>query len=167
MTKKQSTDKHAALRTWLRRGILSLLLILIGWMTFFYTQPAADEAALPPATPAPATADERALRETAYEQDLLALEKLLQSGAADADTQAQAARRMERMIADHQSEAAIEDALRRSGFDPAMVLVHNGAITIIVKEKQVQADVSTSILNLCTAHTDISAENIRIMPSAP
>lgn len=162
MIKKEKT-KSPALRTWLRRGILLVLLLTIGWMAFRYPQSDTADERSPMATPAPTVADERTLREKAYEQDLLSLEKLLQSGAADADTQEQAARRMQRMIADHQSEAAIEDALRRSGFDPSMVLVQNGAITVILKEKQVQADLSASILNLCTAHTDISAENIRIM----
>ena len=162
MIKKEKT-KSPALRTWLRRGILLVLLLTIGWMAFRYPQSDTADERSPMATSAPTAADERTLREKAYEQDLLALEKLLQSGAADAATQEQAARRMQRMIADHQSEAAIEDALRRSGFDPSMVLVQNGAITIILKEKQVQADLSASILNLCTAHTDIPSENIRIM----
>ena len=165
--KNKVQKTRPALRTWLRRGLILLLSAsAVCLLAARHEQRTQDHPDI--SVPVPSAApDERSLRERAYQQDLEALEKLLQSGAADENTQLQAAQRMQRMIDEHQSEIAIEESLEKSGFDPSLVLLQNGALTVILNEKQVQADVSASILNLCTAHTDILAENIRIMTSQP
>jgi len=74
---------------------------------------------------------------------------------------------MERMIGDHQSELAVEEALHQAGFAPALVLVQNGALTVMLSAASPDAETSASILNLCVSHTDIAAENIRIMTFDP
>ena len=43
------------------------------------------------------------------------------------------------------------------------VLLQNGALTVIVASSDMTAEASAAILSLCTAHTDIGVENIRIM----
>ena len=151
-----------------RLVLLAVLMLAAGWMMWRHISPLSAPVPSPTPSPVPMqSADERQLREKAYEEDLAALEKLLASGAADEATQAQAAQRMERMIADHQSELALEEALQQAGFSPVLVLMQNGALTVIVSTPSIQQEHSASILNLCTAHTDLPAENIRIMPSAP
>lgn len=156
--------KSPVWRAWIRRGVLAALAIAIGIMV------CQRVSQTPPSAPAPQptqtqTTDERTLREIAYDKDVQALEKLLQSGATDVDTQQAAARRLERMVKDHQSEAAIEEALHQAGYDTALVLVQNDALTVMLSANIISAEASAVIWSLCTAHADVSPENIRIMPS--
>ena len=157
--------KIPAWRAWLRWGMLAVLLVAIGVMARCYetAEPVEIAAPAPLQTQQP---DERSLREAAYDKDIQALENLLQSGAADADTQQAAAARLERMIADHQSELAVEEALNKAGYSTALVLLQNNALTVLLSAHTISAEAGAAILNLCTAHTDIPPENIRIMPSA-
>jgi len=151
---------------WLRLGMLLFLILLSCAMLYQHRpKPPSPSPSPTPAQPVQTIQAERSRREEAYDKDIASLEKLLESGAADADTQAQAARRMERMIDDHQSELAVEEALHQAGFAPALVLVQNGALTVMLSAASPDAETSASILNLCVSHTDIAAENIRIMTS--
>lgn len=153
---------------WLRLGTLLFLILLS--CALVYQHRFNRSSAVQSPTPAPSVVDvqaERSLRETAYDKDIASLERLLESGAADADTQSQAAQRMERMISEHQSELAVEEALHQAGLEPVLVLVQNGALTVMVADALMEAESSASILNLCVSHTDISAENIRIMALKP
>ena len=89
--------------------------------------------------------------------------QLLDSGAADGETRAQAAGRLDRLVADHQSELGLEEALNQAGYSSCAVLLQNGALTVIVASSDMTAEASAAILSLCAAHTDIGVENIRIM----
>ncbi len=155
-------EKSPAWRAWLRRGLLGILIVTAGWM-LWRGQPAEKPPLASTPSPAPTreAASQRSLREAAYDKDRLSLEKLLESGAADADTQAAAARRLEQLVDSHQAEIAVEEALRKAGYAPALVLVQNGAMTVLL-EPGSPAD-SAAILTLCAAHAGVSAENIRIM----
>lgn len=162
---KKTTQKTPRSRgAWLRLGTLIFLISLSLAMLY---QPGFKEAPpAPSSTPVPsalAVQEERSLREQAYDKDIASLERLLQSGAADADTQTQAAQRMERMISNHQSELALEEALQQAGFSPSLVLVQGNALTVMLASEAIEEETSASILNLCVAHTDIPSENIRIM----
>ena len=171
--KKAPSEGRAKKRTvpWLRRGLLGALIAAaaaLAWLRL----PAPDAAgrrrsrasSLSAAqTPAPAAAQERTAREAAYDKDVAALTALLDSGAADEETRAQAAERLDRLVADHQSELGLEEALNRAGYSPCVVLLQNGALTVIVASADMTAEASAAILSLCTAHTDIGVENIRIM----
>ena len=166
------TKKRTA--TWLRRGLLAALIAAaaaLAWLRL----PALTPSDVPPdapepsvslsasQTPAPAAAQERTAREAAYDKDVEALTALLDSGAADEETRAQAAERLDRLVADHQSELGLEEALNRAGYSPCVVLLQNGALTVIVASADMTAEASAAILSLCIAHTDIGVENIRIM----
>ena len=154
---------------WLRLGTLLFLILLSCAMLYRHRQtpPSPPSAAPTPAPSVQSMQTERSRREEAYDKDMASLEKLLESGAADADTQAQAARRMERMLSEHQSELALEEALYQAGFSPALVLVQNSALTVMVSAASPEAQTNAAILNLCVSHTDIAAENIRIMTYNP
>lgn len=153
-------------RDWLRRGLLGLLLVCAGWM--LWRSAKAPEAANPLPTPTPAPTREaetgRTLREEAYDKDRASLEALLDSGATDEQTRAQAAQRLQQMVSDHQSEIAVEEALRGAGYQPVLVLLQNGALTVMLTGEN--AGDSAAIFALCAAHAGISPENIRIMTAA-
>ena len=170
--KKAPPEGRAKKRTftWLRRGLLAALIAAaaaLAWLRL--PAPAPSDAPEPDAslsagqTPAPAAAQERTARETAYDKDVAALTALLDSGAADEETRAQAAARLDQLVADHQSELGLEEALNQAGFSPCVVLLQNGALTVIVASSDMTAETSAAILSLCAAHTDIGVENIRIM----
>lgn len=160
--------------TWLRRGLLAALIATaaaLAWLRLPALMPsdAPPDAPEPDAslsagqTPAPAAAQERTARETAYDKDVAALTALLDSGAADEETRAQAAARLDQLVADHQSELGLEETLNQAGYSPCVVLLQNGALTVIVASSDMTAEASAAILSLCAAHTDIGVENIRIM----
>ncbi len=164
-------------RAWLRRGLLAALVVtacVLLWAQSAQSpgapsaQPTASphpSAPLQTQTPAPtqdAAHAERTAREAAYDKDVAALTALLQSGAADEPTRAQAAQRLEQLVGDHQTELGLEDALQKAGFAPCVVLLQNGALTVVVSG-QMSAEQSAAILSLCVAHSDVAAENIRIM----
>lgn len=160
-------------RAWVRRGILLLLVLAAAGLLLLPGHPALPGGKEPSAPPTPfpestpqatAQADsERSAREAAYDKDIASLQLLMESESAGEATRAQAAERMERMIADHQSELGVEEALREAGFETCSALLQNGSLTVIVSEGDMTADKSAAILSLCAAHTDIGVENIRIM----
>lgn len=170
--KKAPPEGRAKKRTftWLRRGLLAALIATaaaLAWLRL--PAPAPSDAPEPDAslsagqTPAPAAAQERTAREAAYDKDVAALTALLDSGAADEETRAQAAARLDQLVADHQSELGLEETLNQAGYSPCVVLLQNGALTVIVASSDMTAETSAAILSLCAAHTDIGVENIRIM----
>ena len=172
--KKAPPEGRAKKRTatWLRRGLLAALIAAaaaLAWLRLPALTPsdAPPDAPEPSAslsqTPTPAATQERTAREAAYDKDVAALTALLDSGAADEETRAQAARRLDQLVADHQSELGLEEALNRAGYSPCVVLLQNGALTVIVASADMTAETSAAILSLCAAHTDIGVENIRIM----
>ena len=170
--KKTPPEGRAKKRTatWLRRGLLGALIAAaaaLAWLRLpAPTPPKTPEPSVrlsASQTPAPAAAQERTAREAAYDKDVAALTALLDSGAADEETRAQAAARLDQLVADHQSELGLEETLNQAGYSPCVVLLQNGALTVIVASSDMTAEASAAILSLCAAHTDIGVENIRIM----
>lgn len=163
---KKESNKKAAWRVWLRRGLLMALILAAAALAIIQRerpQPAPVPSVTPAPTRQPIAQTERTRREAAYDKDVAALTALLESGAADADTQAQAARRLDALVGEHQAEIAIEEALRQAGFAPCLALMSGGALTVMLDEAAMNAEASAAVLALCTAHTDLGAENIRIM----
>lgn len=146
---------------WVRRGVLLALLLTASAMGLRGLE--APHTAQPRPTPSPAVQDERSLRETAYAQDVAALQALADSENADADTRLHAARQLQALVEAHQCEIAIETALKKAGYEPCMVLMTGDALTVMLDASAVDAQSSEAILALCTAHTELGAENIRIM----
>lgn len=166
--KKPNNQKRA----WIRRGILLVLIAAAGGLLLLSggMKNPIDQMEVSPTpalenTPQPTAgiADERSVREIAYDKDIASLQELMESESADEATRAQAAEQMERMIGDHQSELGVEEALRMAGFETCAVLLQNGSLTVIVSEDDMTSEKSAAILSLCAAHTDIGVENIRIM----
>ena len=92
------------------------------------------------------------------------LQALTEDPALAEETRQQAARQMARMIDQHQLELGLEEALTNAGFAPCLVLMQNDALTVAVSASEVTAAQSAVILSICLAHTEVAAENIRIMP---
>lgn len=158
MMKKISVSREA----WIRWAVLAALSAAAAFL-WYLDGPKQQEQ--PVQTPAPAVqTDERVKRETAYNRDVEALQKLSQS--EEKATREHAAEQLSKLIAAHQQEIALETALVEAGFPEAVVIVQNDAVTVMLPQEMLNADLSAQILALCIAHTDAGAENVRIMPVA-
>ena len=142
-----------------RDTVIAVLVTAAGLLTWKEMQ---EPVQLPPAETVSAKENERSAREAAYVSDLEQLKNLVQT--ADKSTAEQAARRMEQMIGAHQTELAVEEALHRAGYPSAFAVMHNGSLTVIAEQTALTAEASAVILALCTAHADVGADQIRIMP---
>ena len=152
-------NKTPSWSAWLRRGLLFGLITAAGMLLAWQSE---ETETLPASTPVPTIQkDERTVREAAYDKDVSALQKLLESGAADEATQRQAARHLDELIMAHQSEIAVEEALRSAGYDPVLVLINGGAMTVMMDALDEQN--SAAVLSLCAAHGNVGADQIRLM----
>ncbi|MBR6570126.1 MAG: SpoIIIAH-like family protein [Clostridia bacterium] len=147
---------------WLRRGMLLVLAAACAVLWLMEGNDSSDNNL--PSEPVPtAYTDERLKRENAYERDITALQALVNNESADAATREMAAQQLAVLIAEHQSEIQLETALLEAGYRTAIVLVNNGAVTVMVPQDQLTEEKSAQILALCLAHTDADAENVRVM----
>ena len=158
----EAKKKSPAWRAWLRRGVLMVLIAAAAWLWWQMEPRSVPQAETPP--PPVQTVSQRDLREQAYDKDVAALTALIESGTADADTQAQAARYLEELIVAHQSEIAVEEALHGAGYQDCLVIISGGAMTVMVGQEDLNAQNSAAILSLCAAHANVGADAIRLMP---
>ena len=149
---------------WFRRGLLAVLVLAAG--VLWWTEGREIDPPRSPAATAPAPTvqrDERFKRETAYERDVAALQALLESGTADAATQEMAAQTLTDLVTEHQHEIGLETALLEAGYENAIVLMQNGAVTVMVPQERLNEETSAQLLELCVVHAGVDSENIRIM----
>lgn len=151
----------------LRRGLLiGLVLLALGLMIYpklqkGETTPPAQPSPTPAATPVPR--QERSLREAGYEKDILALQAIVDNAENDEALRQQAAQQISRLVENHQTELAIEEALIAAGFSPRLVVMQGDAITVSLMSAELSGTDGVTILSLCVAHSDVAVENIRIM----
>lgn len=152
-----------------RTGVLVALLATAGALWWYGAQlPDHKPRGVTPTTqasvPTPAPTGGRNAREAAYDKDIATLTALVESERTDAETRAHAAGRLENMVRDHQSELGVEAALIQAGFHPCLVLLQNDALTVMIDPaEELTATQSATILSVCVAHTEVAAENVRIM----
>ena len=147
--------KKESLYGWFRWTVLVILLLTAIILAFLDLAVPAEEPSAPVQTP-----EIRFDREIAYEKDIEALQTLAQGEGAGAQ---QAMEHMEKLIGMHQSEWAIEEALKNGGFPEATVIVHQNAVAVMIPPEQMTEENSARILALCVSYADVRAENIRIM----
>ena len=151
-------------RAWIRRGILIVLVLAAAWLWWTEGREVATQEPMPAVTPVPEVQNnERFKREESYEHDVAALQKILESQTTDESTRDMAAQKLTQLIAEHQNEIGLEEALRQAGYSSAVVIVQNGAVTVMIPQELFSEEASAQILALCVAHTDAGAENVRVM----
>ena len=147
-----------------RLGVLAALLITAGILVWqnplsAVPQPPQPEVAVSPAP----TVSERNAREASYEKDMAALQALTENEQLQQAVRDQAAEQLNRMVQNHQTELAIEEALQKAGFAPVLVVMQNDSLTVNAGARELNSVDSMTILSLCVAHSEIPSENIRIM----
>lgn len=153
-------------RSALRLGMLGALLLAAAALKYGLS-PSKNETPRPSPAPtaqsAPANVDRRESREAAYQKDAAALQAMTENEKLESAAREQAAEQLRRMVAGHQTELALEEALTQAGFSPVLVIFQNDALTVNVGAVALTAADSAAILSLCVAHSDVAAENVRIM----
>lgn len=149
---------------WLRVGLLIVLILAAFWLWWMDGRMEKQPTPQPTVTPAATQQiDRRSQREKAYEQDLAALQALVENSEMDEATREAASQQLAALIAQHQQELGLETALLEAGYENAVVLVLGGAVTVMIAQEQLTDNASAQILALCVAHAGVGAENVRIM----
>lgn len=155
MKKEISTVRwRMRLRYILLAALLSAAVIL-AFLTHEPQEPLPSPTLVP--TAVPEQSNRRQTREEAYDKDVA----VLQTMADDGDEYA--LEQLQKMIDMHQSELAIEEALRGSGFEEALVIAQGSSVTVMLPSEKITEENSARILALCMSYADVRAENIRIM----
>ena len=50
-----------------------------------------------------------------------------------------------------------------AGYENAVVLMQNGAVTVMVPQERLNEETSAQLLELCVVHAGVGAENVRVM----
>lgn len=147
-----------------RLGVLAALLIAAGILVWQNPLSAVPRPTQPEAAVSPApTVSGRNAREASYEKDMAALQALTENEQLQQAVRDQAAEQLNRMVQNHQTELAIEEALQKAGFAPVLVVMQNDSLTVNAGARELNSVDSMTILSLCVAHSEIPSENIRIM----
>lgn len=143
----------------------ALLAVLAGAAAVLWQMEGRVEQKPPvPATPAPTVQnDVRLKREASYERDAAALKALTENESADAATREMAAQTLTALVEEHQYELGLEAALQEAGYENAVVLVQNGAVTVMLGQDELNDEAGAQILELCVIHAGVGAENVRVM----
>lgn len=153
----------------LRWCVIGGLLMAAGFLLLW--KPAAGVDSGPESTPgpsprvsaAPVEQSQRSARELAYDKDMEALQELIGREDVDQAVRDQAAAQLSRMVENHQTELAIEEALLEAGYSPCLVVMQSDAITVNLQGAELSGDEGAQVLSICVAHSDVAVENIRIM----
>lgn len=163
---KNKVDRRKSVIRWCVIGILlALATVLLLWKPPAGGDafPKASLSPMPKPSPSSALTDERTVRERAYDQDVEALRELIGKQDTDQAVRDQAAARLNRMVENHQTELAIEEALTQAGFRPCFVVMQNDALTVNLMGAELPGNDGVTVLSICVAHSDVAVENIRIM----
>ncbi len=166
--KPDSKKPRKRLRGW-GWVMVPVLLAAGAWMVFGGA-PTAEDTPMPSPVPAsaatPAPTEGRTAREIGYDKDIAALTALIEAEGTDPQTRADASARLTRLVAQHQTELALEAALAGAGYAPALVICQNESLTVMLASGELTAADSAAVLALCAAHADVALENIRVMAGA-
>ncbi len=105
-------------------------------------------------------------RKTARENAIKTVEELLDNKNLTEADKKSALEKIEKIGADALTESNIETLLKAKGFENCLAVINNNGINIIVKSEGLTSAQTLQIQDIITNETDISLENIKIIPVA-
>ena len=165
--KRGKTEKGSVWRLVLLAALILLAAGLLIFPALKERQQASPPQPLPTPSATPMPRQERSLREMGYDKDIAALQALVDNPENDETVRKQAAQQIARLVENHQTELAIEEALIGAGFAPRLVVMQGDSITVSLSSAELSGTDGVTILSLCVSHSDVAVENIRIMTADP
>ena len=106
------------------------------------------------------SADRDALRREEMEQ----LSEIADDDDAPQEIRSEALKRQMRLMEWMEAEATIRDVLTARGFETPVITVHEDSANVVVKSEGLEQAEAEVILELVVRETDVSAENVKIIP---
>ncbi|MGN0745173.1 MAG: SpoIIIAH-like family protein [Aristaeellaceae bacterium] len=118
------------------------------------------EVIAPTATPIEQYRQER---DAAALQDMATLEKLCAQEGLDAQTRADAAALLQRLIDVRQKQTALEGALTGSGIAPCAAVVTEGSVTIVTEKETLTGGETALLLTMAQTHAGVEPSGVRVI----
>jgi stage III sporulation protein AH len=103
-------------------------------------------------------------RETARDKAIEKVEEMLDSKNLSEEDKKTTLAKIEKLGKDIEKESNIETLLKAKGFDKALAVIGDSGISIIVKSEGLTSAQTLQIQDIVTSETDISLNNIKIIP---
>lgn len=143
---------------WAASGVLCAASLLLVLGSIKAPLPSSAKATPAPVVTAQSSLDER---ESRYQADIAALERLVAQEKLDEASRADAAAQLRVLVERHQSEAQLTAALRAAGYQDPLVILENGSLTVALTE--IELTDGGRVLSLCLSHAPVEARNVRII----
>lgn len=154
----------------MKNGLLLALLLVTLCVSGLMNQQRLEEASMAVAIPVARTAGSQSVLETfrterdqAHQQDLAALQALLQQEDLDEKTRCDAAERIQALVDAREAQLAVEGALLESSLAPCVAVYARGSLTIVTEKTEITEADSAVVLSVASAHTDAEPGNVKIM----
>ena len=102
-------------------------------------------------------------RTSIYEQELIALQRLVDQEGLDGLTRQDAAEQLQEIIRNHEAQEAIETALTGSSLAPCAAVVQGGSLTIVTEQPAFTDADAALVMTLADAHAGIAPANVQII----
>ena len=154
-----------------RNALLLLCLLATLAASWFFTNQRLTEAAATVSLPveqlsAPAATrleEFRIRQEETFLADMATLQSLCSQENLSAATREDAARQLQRMVDNRQSQLALEGALSQSGVYPCVAVISQGSVTIVTGKSDLSSGESALVMTLAQAHTGVEPAGVRVM----
>lgn len=104
-------------------------------------------------------------RDTAALEDMSALQTLVNQPELDAQTRADAAAQLQRIVDHRQKESALEGALLQSGLYPCAAVVNEGSVTIVTEKATLSDGETALLLTMAELHAGVLPSGVRVVTS--
>lgn len=108
-------------------------------------------------------ADYKQSRENVRQQEIAQLDSIIDDTKSDQETLKDAQEQKMDIVRSMEKELTIEGLLNAKGFSDTIVTVHEGAVNVVVKLKEINEQQAAQILDIVQKETSEPAKNIKII----
>lgn len=108
----------------------------------------------------------RESRDSSALEDMASLEALVAQPELDAQTRADAAAQLQRIVDHRQKETALEGALTQSGVYPCVAVVDEGSVTIVTEKADLSDGETALVLTMAQVHAGVEPSGVRVVTAS-